>query len=164
VPVGQRVMSSPISLMTFKAVNASIPSICVRSPPVVASRYLWTSKPGVCRWRTPFAGRRRLRRFDFHMCHKRLETRVNLLLARLQLLLQKLILLQGLLQRKEILGPPVPFQCLGDRSLIVCAPPITVASQTLGIALACEDGAQGRISDVHFIILHVMLIPSSEGE
>ena len=94
--------------------------------------------------RAPFAGRRRLRQFDFHVCHKRLETRVNLLLTRLQLLLQKRILLQGLLSRKEMLSPPVPFQGLGDRRLIVFAPPIAVAGQTLRIALACQNGTENR--------------------
>ena len=90
--------------------------------------------------RAPCAGRRRLRRFDLHVPHKRLETRFNLRLTRLQLLLQKLLLLQGVLQRTARRSPPVPFQGLGDRRLIVCAPPIAVAGQTLGIALACEDG------------------------
>ena len=90
----------------------------------------------------PFACRRRRRGVDVHMRHKRLETRFNLRLTRLQLLLQKLILLQGLLQRKEMLSPPVPFQGLGDRRLIVFAPPIAVASQTLGIALAGEDSVE----------------------
>jgi hypothetical protein len=37
-----------------------------------------------------------------------------------------------------MLSPPVPCQGLGDRRLIVCAPPVAVASQTLGVALACE--------------------------
>src|SRR4029434_6364271 len=64
----------------------------------------------------------------------------NLRLTRLPLLLQKLILLKALLQRKEMLSPPVPFQGLGDRRLIVFASPIAVAGQTLGIALACENG------------------------
>ena len=45
----------------------------------------------------PLACRRRRRGVDVHMRHKRLETRFNLRLTRLQLLLQKLILLQGLL-------------------------------------------------------------------
>ena len=35
---------------------------------------------------------------------------------------------------------PVPCQSLGDRCLSVCAPPIAVAGQTLGIARACADG------------------------
>ena len=74
--------------------------------------------------RAPLAGRRRLRRFDFHVCHKRLETLFDLRLTRPQLLLQKLILLKGLLQRKEMLSPPVPFQGLGDRRLIVSSLPI----------------------------------------
>ena len=90
----------------------------------------------------PFACRRRRRGVDVHMRHKRLETRFNLRLTCLQLLLQKLILLQGLLQRKEMLSPPVPFQGLGDRRLIVFAPPIAVAGQTLGVALAGEDGVE----------------------
>jgi hypothetical protein len=34
----------------------------------------------------------------------------------------------------------VPFQGLGDRGLIVFAPPIAMAGQTLGVALACQDG------------------------
>ena len=87
----------------------------------------------------PLACRRRRRGVDLHLRHKRLETRFNLRLTRLQLLLQKRILLKGLLQRKEMLSPPVPFQGLGDRRLIVFTTPIAVAGQTLGIALACED-------------------------
>ena len=79
------------------------------------------------RARAPLAGRRRLRRCDFHVCHKRLETPFDLRLTCLQLLLQKRILLKGLLQRKAMLSPPVPFQGLGDRRLIVCAPPIAMA-------------------------------------
>ena len=92
----------------------------------------------------PFACRRRRRGVDVHIRHKRLETRFNLRLTRLQLLLQKLLLLQGLLEGKEMFSAPVPFQSLGDRRLIVCAPPIAVAGQTLGIALACEDVAENR--------------------
>ena len=38
----------------------------------------------------------------------------------------------------------MPFHSLGDRRLIVFAPPITVASSALGIALACEDVAENR--------------------
>lgn len=76
----------------------------------------------------PLACRRRRRGDDVHMRHKRLETRFNLRLTRLQLLLQKLILLQGLLSCKEMLSAPVPFPSLGDRRLIVLAPPITAAS------------------------------------
>ena len=45
----------------------------------------------------PCACRRRRRGVDVHLRHKRLETRFNLRLTRLQLLLQKLLLLQGLL-------------------------------------------------------------------
>src|ERR671925_1397418 len=41
-----------------------------------------------------------------------------------------------------MLSAPVPFQSLGDRRLIVFATPIAVAGQTLGIALACEDGVE----------------------
>ena len=90
----------------------------------------------------PFACRCRRRGVDVHLRHTRLETRFNLRLTRLQLLLQKRILLQGLLEGKAMLSAPVPFQSLGDRRLIVCAPPIAVAGQTLGIALACEDGVE----------------------
>jgi hypothetical protein len=92
----------------------------------------------------PFACRRRWRGVDVHMRHTRLETHVNLRLTRLQLLLQKRLRLKGLLQRQAMLSPPVPFQGLGDRRLLVCATPIAVAGQTLGIALACEDGAENR--------------------
>jgi hypothetical protein len=92
----------------------------------------------------PFAGRRRRRGVDVHRRHQRLETRCNLRLTRLQLLLQQLILFQGLLSCKEMLRAPVPFQSLGDRRLIVLATPITVASSALGIALACEDVAEHR--------------------
>src|SRR5262245_1280880 len=60
--------------------------------------------------RAPFAGRCRLRRSALHVCHKRLETPFNLRPTRPPLLLNKLILLEGLLQRKEMLGPPVTFQ------------------------------------------------------
>jgi len=59
--------------------------------------------------RAPWAGQRRLRRVDLHGCPKRLETRLNLLLTRLQLLLQKRLLLHRRLQRKEMLSPPGPF-------------------------------------------------------
>ena len=45
----------------------------------------------------PFACRCRRRGVDVHRRHKRLETRLNRRLTRLQLLLQKLLLLQGLL-------------------------------------------------------------------
>src|SRR6516165_155632 len=41
-----------------------------------------------------------------------------------------------------MLGPPVTFQGLGDRGLIMFATRIAVASQALGIALAYEDGAE----------------------
>ena len=41
-----------------------------------------------------------------------------------------------------MLSAPVPFQSLGDRSLIVFAPPIAVEGQALGIALAGKDGAE----------------------
>ena len=34
----------------------------------------------------------------------------------------------------------------------------------LGIALACEDGAQGRVSDLHFTSMCAMLLTASEGE
>jgi len=94
--------------------------------------------------RAPFACACRLRRFDLHMCHKRLETCFNLRLTRLQLLLQKRILLQGLLQRTKMRSPPVPFQGLGHRGLIVCAPPIAVASQPLRVACTCKDGTENR--------------------
>jgi hypothetical protein len=92
----------------------------------------------------PFACRRRRRGVDVHMRHKRLETRFNLCLTRLHLLLQKLILLQGLLSCKERRSAPVPFQSLGDRRLSVFATPITVASPALGVALACEEVAENR--------------------
>jgi hypothetical protein len=88
----------------------------------------------------PFACRHRRRGVDLHVRHKRPETRVNLRLTRRQLLLQKLRLLQGLLSGKKMLSPPVPCQSLGDRRLSVLATPIAVAGQTLGSALACEDG------------------------
>jgi hypothetical protein len=126
--------------------------------------------------RAPFACRRRPRGVDLHVRHKRLETRFNLLLTRLQLLLQKLILLKGLLQCKEMLGAPVPFQGLGDRSLIVFATPIAVEGQALGIALAGEDGADnlytrlaGNITDhlsqleIHLLKSFLHMLDSSRG-
>ena len=51
--------------------------------------------------RAPLAGGRRLRRFDLHVRHKRLETRFNLRLTRPQLLLNKLILLKGLVHNAK---------------------------------------------------------------
>ena len=67
---------------------------------------------GVTLARAPLAGRRRRRGINLHVRHKRQETRVNLRLTCLQLLLQKRILLQGLLSRKESSSPPVPFKAL----------------------------------------------------
>ena len=52
---------------------------------------------GVTLARAPFAGRRRRRGINRHVRHKRQETRFNLRLTCLQLLLQKRILLKGLL-------------------------------------------------------------------
>ena len=43
-----------------------------------------------------------------------------------------------------MLSAPVAFPRLGDRRLIVFATPITMASEALGIALACEDVAEHR--------------------
>jgi hypothetical protein len=75
---------------------------------------------------TPFPGRRRPRRLPLRRRDKRLETRCNLLITRAPLLLHKLILLNRLLQRKEMLRTPVTFQGLGERGLIVCAARIPV--------------------------------------
>ena len=44
--LGHVVMSVPVSLTTFNAVNPSTPSIRVRSTPVIRYRWLWTSKRG----------------------------------------------------------------------------------------------------------------------
>jgi hypothetical protein len=41
-----------------------------------------------------------------------------------------------------MLSPPVPFQGLGDRRLLVFATPSAMAGQTLGIALAGEHGVE----------------------
>jgi hypothetical protein len=87
-------------------------------------------------------GRHRLKRSDLQGRNKRLETPFNLRLTCPQLLLNTLILFEVLLQRKEMIGPPVPFQGLGDRGLIVFATLISVASQALGIALACKNGTE----------------------
>src|SRR5919106_5285348 len=56
---------------------------------------------GITLARTPFAYRSRQRRSNLRFRNKRLETRFNLGITPLQLLLNKLILIDGLLQRKE---------------------------------------------------------------
>ena len=44
--LGHLVMSVPISLITFNAVKPSMPSMRVRSTPVIRYRWPWTSKRG----------------------------------------------------------------------------------------------------------------------
>ena len=44
--LGHLVMSVPISLITFKVVKPSTPSMRVRSTPVMRYRWFWTSKRG----------------------------------------------------------------------------------------------------------------------
>ena len=99
---------------------------------------------GVALAGAPLACRRRRRGVALPVRHQRLATRVKLRLTRRPRLLQKLLLLQGLLEGKALRSAPVPFPRLGDRRLIVLATPLPVARQALGLALTGADGAENR--------------------
>ena len=120
-------MSSPISLMTFKGCQRINPiNLRQVDPGHRVEIHVNIKAWGVTLARAPFAGRRR-RGGSTSTCVTNVWRHASIcVITRLQLLLQKLILLNGLLQGKEMLRAPVPFQSLGDRGLIVFAALIAV--------------------------------------
>ena len=122
--LGHLVMSVPTSLITFRAVYASTPSMRVRSTPVIRYRWLWTSKRGAFFWLRflPLgAGGWPSLRSSNRSSWASISRSHSAILPWV-----RPIQPQGLGQLEDVLVPPMPSQRPGDGLLVGLAPPLTI--------------------------------------